>query len=131
MHRIRLREPWAASLNAELDTITYSRKFHKPTGLDDRSVTLQIALFPPGIQRGGALVAVHLNGCELLAEASSAENPVGQNLIFRLNKLENFNALELRVTGATTLIDPSSPISHATAPTFGSFVVQGVELEIE
>jgi len=137
MHRIRLREPWTSRLNAESGAIIYARKFHKPTGVDDQPITLKIFLIPQEPESPNVFVAVLVNGCELLAmapsnEASSLGGPVDQALNFQLNHLETFNSLELRISGATALTCPSVPIFGATAiPTFGSFVIESVELQIE
>jgi len=132
MHRIRLREPWTSSLNAESGVIIYARKFHKPTGVDKQSITLKIVLIPQEPESPNVFVSVLVNGCKLLAQDPSPEGPVDQALNFQLNRLETFNSLELRISGATALTCPSVPIFGATAiPTFGSFVIESVELQIE
>jgi hypothetical protein len=136
MHRIRLREPWAASLNAESGAIVYARKFHKPTDVNQQSIALQVALLHKkleGQELEGpeTILAVLLNGRELLADLP-AENRIDHALHFQLTDLQTFNSLELCISGANGTTGPSGPIFDATSiPTFGSFVIESVELQIE
>ncbi len=132
MHRIRLREPWAASLNAQSNTIIYSRKFHRPTGVDDSSLSLKIFLLPPDPDHVGTLVSVQLNGRELFAQPPSVADQFGQAIVLPLSDLQAFNSLELWITDKTGVTTQGAPIPRVTAiPTFGSFVIESVELQID
>lgn len=136
MHRIRLREPWAASLNAQSNTIIYARKFHRPTGVDDSPLSLKITFRPPEPDLVGTLVSVRLNGRELFAQPPSVADPLGQAIVLPLSDLQGdlqaFNSLELWITDTTGLTTQVALIPRVTAiPTFGSFVIESVELQID
>ncbi|MDX1927755.1 MAG: hypothetical protein SFV81_14630 [Pirellulaceae bacterium] len=147
MHRIRLREPWSACLTADSTAVVYSRKFHKPTGVELQSVTLQISLtpeiLPPQIQQVASagscteLVMVKVNGIELLPRTEATPQPststIAERLIhYPLGRLEPFNLLEIRVAlTIPTTGELGSTLDATPIPTFGSFVIESAELQIE
>ena len=132
MHRIRLREPWTANLNAELGAIVYARKFHKPTGVHEQPIFLQVVLLPHVLEEPDIMLAILVNGLALSPQIQATENESHEALRFELKDLQAFNSLELRISGATGKTGPSGPIFGATAiPTFGSFVIESVELAID
>jgi hypothetical protein len=130
MHRIRLREPWAASLNAELDAIVYARKFHKPTGVEQLAIGLVVSLLPQDIAGTTSSVALLVNGREILARRP--EHHSENAMYFQLTDLLAFNFLELRISIANPTTLPNGMRFDATSiPKFGSFVIETVELQIE
>ena len=139
MHRIRLREPWKATLNEDASAVVYSRKFHEPTGIEGHSLTLKISLLPRDNQDLGE-ISVVINGFVVerltdhtqIEQPASAQNEPTNCIFFQLGDLQPFNDLEIRISGPVPTIDKHLPSPDATViPTFGSFVIESVELQIE
>lgn len=142
MHRIRLREPWSACLTEDATAVVYSRKFHKPTGIEGQSVTLQISLTPKILTPASAasckeLVTVSVNGIELLPRAEATPQPssstnADHSTCYPLDRLESFNLLEIRVARTIpTTGELGSTLDATLIPPFGSFVIESAELQIE
>lgn len=132
MHRIRLKEPWIASLNAEANVVIYSRKFHKPTGVEDQSITLVVHLLPQKDGSLGEALSAYVNGVKVEPNEASSENGLDHLHYFQLQSLALFNTLELRISRTFALTRPVVLESDVPViPTFGSFVIESVELAIE
>jgi hypothetical protein len=135
MHRIRLREPWKASLTDDPPAVVYTRNFHKPTGVAKQSITLCISLHTACPEPRKERMAVILNSVEILAQVSESQvwKTSADNLVLLpLKELEPFNSLQIRITGASPTIVARGPDFEASViPTFGSFVIESVELQIE
>ena len=138
MHRIRLRAPWKSSWNAESHAIVYTRNFHTPTGAEGQTIALKITLLAQDQAGANTIQSVLVNGHPLSAEAQSAENNTAAEndtdrvLRFPLNELEAYNSLELRVSQTNGITGANGPeFEAASIPTFGSFVIESVELLIE
>ena len=132
MHRIRLRDPWTASLNVESGAIVYTRNFHRPTGTEDRTLVLGVALLPQALERAGTKLVVTVNGRELLPQGQATDDPIRPGLRFHLDDLKAYNTLQLGISPATGMIGSSGSNCDPTSiPTFGSFVIESVELQIE
>lgn len=123
MHRIRLREPWLAEWDVDSGAIIYTRKFHKPTGCDQQSITLKISLLPHEGSSEASIV-VFVNGVEVEAHAQTP-----QSALYRLEELPAFNSLQCRIFGLTATNGPA--LDTTVVPIFGSFVIESVELQIE
>ncbi len=138
MHRIRLKNPWTVGLHEESGAVVYGRKFHKPTGTEEQSIALQVALLPQSpeglpqsLEGPTTVLAVLVNGRELTAQDEAANHPKGRVLRFQLTDLADFNLLEIRVSIATGITGPIQKFDTTPIPTFGSFVIESVELQIE
>ena len=119
MHVIRLREPWKRTRAEQKDSdsarsLIYSRTFHRPTGAEQQSIRLRVALHASDDLQ--TPLTVRLNGAELpVAER-------GQNeLYFELTELLPFNQLELQMPYESDV---------ESLPTFGTFGVHAVEMQI-
>ena len=120
MHVIRLREPWKRARAEREDSdsagsLIYSRTFHRPTGAEQQSIRLRVALHASDDLQ--APLMVRLNGTELpVAE-------LGQNeLYFELTELRPFNQLELQMPFESD-VEP--------LPSFGTFRIHAVEMQIQ
>ena len=132
MHRIRLRAPWKATWNAGSLTLVYTRNFHMPTGAEGQAIALEITLLPKDQGGENTILSVLVNGRLLLAEVRSVERETDRVLHFQLNELEKFNFLELRISLINGITGANRPeFETASTPTFGSFVIESVELQID
>ena len=132
MHQIRLREPWSVATDEVSGAIIYTRKFHKPTGTEDQqTIALRVALLQEDLEGSETILSVRINGQELSPSVQSAETRP-QTLHFPLTDLNEFNTLEVHISGTTGTTGPIRPNLDATAiPIFGSFVIKSVELQID
>ncbi len=132
MHRIRLREPWKAGWNTESGAIVYTRKFHLPTGAADQAIVLSIALLAEDQAAASPMLSVLVNGRPLAAEVQSTESQLDRALRFRLNELNAFNTVEIHIFRINGITDSNGlEFDAAATPTFGSFVIESVELQID
>jgi len=141
MHVIRLRDPWTAAVvstersasdaTTGASTIVYSRKFHRPTDAEDQSIRLRIAFLPATDPLVTSSLKVMVNGVEAqvlspldpLAELGLTADSTVVERYFDLVNLAPFNQLELQIV--------AHKLDSATAPRFGTFVIQSVELQIQ
>jgi len=140
MHVIRLRDPWTAAIvstersasdaTTAASTIVYSRKFHRPTDAEDQSIRLRIVFLPATDPLDISSVKVLVNGAEAhpppldpLAELGLTADSTVVERYFDLVNLAPFNQLELQIV--------AHKLDSTTAPRFGTFVIQSVELQIQ
>ena len=132
MHRIRLREPWQAGWNTESGAIVYTRNFHLPTGAAAQAIVLSIALLAKDQAAASPMLSVLVNGRLLSAEVQSAESQLDRALRFQLKELNAFNTLEIHISRINGITDSNGmEFDAAATPTFGSFVIESVELQID
>ncbi len=123
MHVIRLRDPWTVTtdMTENACAIVYKRAFHRPTGAEQQSIQLRIALWPGSNSAEPWSVAVSVNGIHVGVEASVA-SAGEEEVCFDLIELQPFNRLELRIVCSLN--------AALIIPPFGTFAVRAVELRI-
>lgn len=113
MHTIRLRDPWEVRSGEDGRQWVFTRKFHRPTGVELQPVQLAITVAV------GITPILRLNGATL------AHDSVEQTLLVYpvTNLLLPFNVLELHVSQPT---DTENAI-----PKFGSSLILAAEMRID
>lgn len=103
MHTIRLRHPWASEPLPD-GRLVYSRKFHRPTGLDGEQVTLALQCIAPW-----SCSTIRLNG-DALPDAA------GESLqIDVTGQLQSFNELECEFASSDALFPSEAPLFEQLA----------------